>query len=269
MTIQTSKAPVSLKAMAEGKVEGVQKTTQFQVDPRIIEVEEGFNARPIDPEHVTSIKVAYKSGATLPPLFVRVDSGRIILVDGHHRHAAMMELVAEGEEVLRADCTQFRGNDAERITLMLTSSQGKPLTPLEQGVQFKKLGGFGWSVKEIAGKVGKSELHVSDMIALANSNSDVHKLVKDKKVAAHVALSVVKKHGDAAGKVLAGHLEQATAEGKQKVTNKTIRKSASQQAAPPTEQQVIACLSKKFNLTDSAASDLILSIAESLRQKAA
>ena len=269
MTAQTGKAPVSLKAMAEGKVEGVQKTTQFQVDPRIIEIEEGFNARPLDPDHVVSIKLAYKSGATLPALFVRVDSGRIILVDGHHRHAALLELIAEGAEVLRVDCTQFRGNDAERITLMLTSSQGKPLTPLEQGLQYKKLVGFGWSEKEIAGKVGKSEQHVTNMLDLGNANSDVQNLVRGNKVAAHVALSVVKEHGDAAGKVLAGHLEVAAAAGKKKVTNKTIRKSAAQQEGRPTDKQVIACLAKKFNLTDSAASDLILEIAESLRKMAA
>jgi hypothetical protein len=30
---------VSLKVLAERKIEGIQKTTQFQVDPRLVEVE--------------------------------------------------------------------------------------------------------------------------------------------------------------------------------------------------------------------------------------
>lgn len=268
-TTQAGKAHVSLKTMAEGKVEGVQKTTQFQLDPRIIEIEDGFNARPLDPEHVASIKLAYSSGATLPALFVRVDAGRVVLVDGHHRLAAVMELIAEGVEVLRIDCMQFRGNDAERITLMLTTAQGKPLTPLEQGIQYKKLTGFGWSVKEIFGKVGKSEQHVSDMIELANSNSDVQNMVKSNKVAAHVALSLVKKHGSAAGEVLAGHLEVAAAAGKKKVTNKTIQKSVAQQAGRPTDKQVIDCLAKKFGLSSGEAGNLVIEIAESLKKAAA
>ena len=46
------KKAISLKQLAESKTEGVQKTTQFQVDPRIIEIEPGFNARPIDRTHV-------------------------------------------------------------------------------------------------------------------------------------------------------------------------------------------------------------------------
>lgn len=266
---QTGKAHVSLKTMAEGKVEGVQKTTQFQLDPRIIEIEDGFNARPLDPEHVASFKLAYKSGATLPALFVRVDAGRVVLVDGHHRLAAVMELIAEGVEVLRIDCMQFRGNDAERITLMLTTAQGKHLTPLEQGIQYKKLTGYGWGVREISAKVGKSEQHVNGMIDLANANSDVHGLVKGGKVAAHVALSVVKKHGDAAGKVLADHLEKATASGQKKVTNKTLQKAASQQSGRPTNKQVIDCLAKKFGLNSGDAGNLIIEIAESLKKAAA
>jgi hypothetical protein len=224
LMIYERKIMKSLKSMAESKeLDGVQKTTQFQVDPRIIEIEDGFNARPIDPEHVTSIKLAYIAGSILPPLFVRVDAGRIILVDGHHRLAAIMELIADGTDVRRVDCMQFRGNDADRIAHMLTSAQGKALTPLEQGLQYRKLQGFGWSAQEIASKVGKSPNHVNQMLTLSESNSDVQGMVTRKEVAANVALDAVKKHGDGAGKVLAGHLEVAKAAGKTKVTASIVK----------------------------------------------
>ncbi|MEM4986302.1 ParB N-terminal domain-containing protein [Collimonas sp. H4R21] len=213
---------VSLKVLAERKADGVQKTTRFQVDPRIIEIEPGFNGRPIDQEHVDSIKASIKAGAELDALVVRVEDGRIILVDGHHRLTAILQLIAEGLEILRIDARQFRGNDAERIAHMLTSAQGKPLTPLEQGLQYRKLIGFGWTNQEVASKVGKSASHVSQMLTLAESNSDVQGMVARKEVAAHVALDVVKKHGSGAGKVLAGHLETARSSGKIKVTKKTV-----------------------------------------------
>ena len=213
---------VSLKLFAENHVDGVSKTTQFAVDPRLIEVEADFNARPLDPEHVASIKLAYGSGAILPPVFVRVDNGIIIMVDGHHRLAAALELIAEGNDVLRLDAIQFRGNDADRIAHMLTSNAGKNLTPLEKGVQYKKLSAFGWKSSEIAAKVGKSRGHVDQMIDLAGANSDVHAMIKRGEVSAHIALKTVKKHGSKAGAELATALDKAKAGGKAKVTNKTI-----------------------------------------------
>lgn len=219
---------VSLKTMAEAKLDGIQKTTQFQVDPRNIEVQPGFNARPIDPEHVESIKLAYKSGATLPPLFVRVEDGHIILVDGHHRLAATMELIADGEEVRRIDVIQFRGNDADRIALMLTSSQGKALTPLQAGQQYAKLQKYGWTFDEIAAKVGKKVPHVKSLIELTEADGDIQAMVTRGEVSATTALASVKKHGSGAKKQLAEGLEKAKSAGKTKVTARVVQMTLEQ-----------------------------------------
>lgn len=221
--LDAAKGAVSLKVLAERKVGSVQKTTQFQVDPRTIEIEPGFNARPIDPDHVRSIKIALVCGSVLPPLFVRVDDGRIIVVDGHHRLTAILELIEEGHEIMRVDCMQFRGSDADRVALLLTSAQGKSLTPLEMGIQYRKLEAFGWTQGEIADKVGKSRQHVHDMVFLAEANSDVQEMVRRNEVSAHVAIEALRKHGSGAGKVLAGHLETARAGGKKRVTKKIIK----------------------------------------------
>lgn len=214
----------SLKAMAEGKVDGVQKTTQFQIDPRLIEIEQGFNARPLDIDHVGSMMKAIMNGATMPALDVRVDAGRVILVDGHHRHAAYMCLIGEGKDIRRVDCRQFRGSDVDRIAHLLTSAQGKPLTPLEMGLQYRKLISLNLLPVEIAAKVGKSRQHVDDMLILAMANSDVHGLVRSGKVSAKVAVSVQRKHGDNSGAVLAGHVAEAEKAGKKKATEKTMKK---------------------------------------------
>lgn len=213
---------VSLKVLAERKVAGVNKQTQFKVDPRIIEIEEGFNARPIDRDHVEAFKTSIKSGAVIPPMFVRVDDGRIILVDGHHRETAYLELIAEGFEILSVDVIQFRGNDADRVAHMITTAQGLPLTPLQLGTSYRKLIGFGRTPAQIAAKVGKSITHVSQCIKLAESNSDVQGMVARKEVAAHIAIKAVRKHGSKAGVVLADCLETARLSGKSKVTEKTV-----------------------------------------------
>ena len=77
----------SLKLFAEAHVDGINKTTQFQLDPRIIEIEEGFNARPIDLDHAAGMMESARNGVAFPPVVVRVDAGRIILIDGHPGHS--------------------------------------------------------------------------------------------------------------------------------------------------------------------------------------
>src|SRR5437764_1777972 len=145
---------VSLKAAAEDKtLEGVGKETTFKVDPRLIEIQPGFN-RPIIREHVEQLKTSIRNGATLPPIFVRVEPGRIIMVDGEHRWIAVCELIAEGMEIPFMSAIQFRGSDADAIAHLLTSAQGAGITPLDQGIQFLKLVRLQWDVKMIAARTG-------------------------------------------------------------------------------------------------------------------
>lgn len=214
---------VSLKVAAEDKTnDTVSKVTSFAVAPRILEVEEGFNARPINADHVAEMSLALRNGATFPPLDVRVDDNRILIVDGHHRHAAALDAIAKGFEIKALDCRQFRGNDADRVAHMLNSASGLALTPLQLGVQYRKLIGFGWTEKQIADRRGKSTQHVKDMVLLAESNSDVHQAVNAGQISGTAALNIVKKHGSKAGAVIREGLEVAQASGKSKVTPRAL-----------------------------------------------
>ena len=227
----------SLKAAAESKdFEGVSKVTSFAVAPHLIEVEEGFNARPLNAEHVESLALAYMSGATFPDLDVRVDAGRILLVDGHHRRAAALLAIEKGAEVRALGCKQFRGNDADRVAHMITSAGGLPLTPLQLGQQYRKLLGFGWSEKQIAARAGKSEAHVKQCLALTEANTDVQRAVERGEVSATTALQVVRQHGSKAGQVIAGKVAE------QKAAGKAGRVSASAIQAKPKLSDVLALL---------------------------
>lgn len=207
--------------MAEDKEhDGVSKVTSFAVDPRVLVVEEGFNGRPINPEHVKTLAEAFANGATFPPIEVRVDDGAIVLIDGHHRHAAVMSLIAQGYDVATLDARHFRGNNVDRVMLMVTSQQGLPMTPLQLGVQYKRAVGFGWGVKQIAERIGKSGQHIKDCIALAETDTDVQQMVTNGQVSAAVALTTSKKLGKLAGAALLNDLTAATAAGKTKVTAK-------------------------------------------------
>jgi len=228
MTTLHSQTPtnafVSLKVAAEKKIHGddVSKVTSFAVAPHLLEIEEGFNARPLNPDHVAEMSLAMRNGATFPPLEVRVDDGRILIVDGHHRHAAALKAIAEGFEIKALDCRHFRGNDAHRVAHMLNSASGLALTPLQLGIQYRKLINFGWSEAQIAGRRGKSVQHVKDMIQLAEANSDVHQAINAGQITGTAALKMVKQHGSKAGEVIRETVEQAKAEGKTKVTPKAL-----------------------------------------------
>lgn len=218
----STKVHVSLKSMAEDKEfdHGIGKATSFTVDPRILEVEDGFNGRPINADHVRALADSLMAGATFPDIYVRVEDGRVIVVDGHHRREAALLAISEGAEVQSLGAKHFRGNDADRVFLQITSQNGLPMTPLQLGVQYKVAVGFGYTVQQIAARAGKSAQHVKDCIALAETNSDVQGMVTRGEVSASVALKTAKKHGSGAGKVLAGDLQKATASGKTKVTAK-------------------------------------------------
>lgn len=216
---------VSLKVLAERKVDGVQKTTQFKVDPRRLEIEDTDAIRAVNPEQVAAMKIAYRNGTILPPIFVRVDDGRIIVVDGAHRTTMFKELIADGEEIMLVDAIQFRGSDADRIAHMLTSNQGLPLTSIQKGEAYRRLENYGWTPAKIAEKIGMSTAHVDQMLIIASANSDVQQAVTAGEVSASNAIKIVRQHGSNAGAVIQEQLTKAKSAGKAKVTAKTIKGS--------------------------------------------
>lgn len=220
---------VSLKTAAEGGIAGVKKETNFQVSPSLVEIEAGFN-RPIDRENVDQFKTSIRNGATIPPIFVRVDAGRIIMVDGEHRLIAVKELIAEGVEIPSMSATQFRGNDADRIAHLLTSAQGRPLSLLEAGLQYQKLLRLNWTKQQIADRIGRKMPHIESCLVLAESNTDVHVAVQNGEVSATLAIDAVRKHGERAGAVIAEKLVEAKAKGKSKVTAASDKRNTATKA---------------------------------------
>lgn len=241
------KKHVSLKTMAEDKeLDAVSKATSFQVDPRHLKVKPGFNGRPIDPKHVRQMVEGWKNGATFPPIEVSVEDGEVFIVDGHHRHASALVAIDEGVEIKRIDARHFRGDEDDRILLMITSQQGLPLTPLQLGVQYARLVALGWTHAEIAARPGKTAQHVRDCIALTEAPLDVRKMLERGQVSADVVRKTVKQHGSAAGDVLRDDLAKAKEAGKEKVT------AGSASTKPPSRlSTALALLERMRDLLES------------------
>lgn len=218
----------SFKSLAsEGKIK---KGDKFRAHINDIHEEPGFNLRSEGSdlqEHIESMCASFMAGVSLPPMEVRVsDDGRLIVVDGHCRRRAILLAISRGAEVDYVDVLPFFGNDVDRVTKMIASSQGMALKPLERSLGYKRLINFGWDEEKIASHVGMTKVHVEQLLILANANNDVHQFVADGKIAAHTAIEIVRKHGEAAGAFILAQLEHATGKGKSRVTDGTIKGKA-------------------------------------------
>lgn len=201
--------------------------------------EPGFNLRAEGEELEESINALAEfifAGGQIPALEVRPRAeGGMWVVDGHRRRRAYLKLDQAGRlprvpskddpERLEAwiSIVPFEGNDAERVARVITSQEGKKLSPLELADGYKRLTAFGWTPDQIAKKVGKTRQHVEQVMTLGNANTDVQQLVASGQVSATTAVQVVRQHGEAAGKVLGGELQKAKATGKSKVTAGSMR----------------------------------------------
>ncbi len=201
--------------------------------------EPGFNLRAEGEELEESINALAEfifAGGQIPALEVRPRAeGGMWVVDGHRRRRAYLKLDQTGRlprvpskddpDRLEAwiSIVPFEGNDAEQVARVITSQEGKKLSPLELADGYKRLTAFGWTADQIAKKVGKTRQHVEQVMTLGNANTDVQQLVASGQVSATTAVQVVRQHGEEAGKVLGGELQKAKATGKSKVTAGSMR----------------------------------------------
>lgn len=195
--------------------------------------EPGFNLRIEDADFAASIEALadhITAGGQYPALEVRPRAeGGVWIVDGHRRKRAIELAVDRGAPLQDKDgvvwvrVEAFNGNNADRVARVITSAEGRALKPLEVAEGYKRLASFGWDAARIAKTVGKTPQHVTQMLTLANANSDVHQIVAAGGVSAAVAVQMVREHGENAGKVLADEVGKARAQGKTKATAGTIK----------------------------------------------
>lgn len=207
----------------------IRRADAMRVPFENIIVEPGFNLREEGPELEESIEQLAQfmfDGGQIPPLEVRPTDGGVIIVDGHRRYRAIEKCRELGAQIDLVDVVPFRGNDVDRVARIMTSAEGRSLSPLETSRGYKRLDAYGMSAEEIAAKVHKTRQHVEQLLILANANADVHAMVRSGVVSAATAIDSVRKHGENAGAFLAAKFDEVKAAGKSKVTNSSINGKA-------------------------------------------
>lgn len=175
---------------------------EFTVLLDAVYVEEGFNVKgQIYREVVDSMKVAYTKGDYVPKMVVEpnADGTKFKVIDGHHRFTALTELVAEGHEYRRVEVEGFNGDEAAQVKLMITSSQGRNLTPLERSNGYDRMvNKFGWTRQEVADEFLVHISSVAHHLAIAELPDSIKALIAADRIAADYAVEVHRKHGEAA-----------------------------------------------------------------------
>lgn len=125
--------------------------------------------------------------------------------------------------IARIECKDFTGDEADKIAFMVSSSQGKQLDPLERAKAYVRLKGFGWTNEEIAKKVGRSVSDVQMHLSLGDVPDAIKQRINAGQISYANAVAVAREHGDDAVNVIDAAVEEAKAQGKDKVTAKTLK----------------------------------------------
>ena len=205
----------------------------WMVKREAIKVIEGFNVRVRNQartDHIRSLADSMKQEGFKPehPLagFVSNEDGELIiyLTDGHNRLEAFDLAIAEGVEMSSElpMVVSSKSRSMEDLTAgLVTTATGKPLEVLEIAFVCKRFTQFGRDSKYIAERLRFSTpSYVDDLLLLAGAPADVVTNVAHGKVAAAVAIELLKKHGNKAPQMLREGLERANSHGKDKLTKR-------------------------------------------------
>ena len=197
---------------SKNKDSGIKATKTYNVPRNLLYVEDGFNIRDIDQEHVAAIRAAYDAGEYLPPLLVKdMGDGRFKVIDGHHRYHA-------GEGIVeRFECKDFIGSDADSVAMMVTSSQGRQLSTTERATAYLRLHRLGFTYDEIASKCKRSRGDVDNHMTLALADNRVFKHVQDGKISMNEANQLIRKKGEKAVEIIDKAVTKAVESGAKKV----------------------------------------------------
>lgn len=204
---------------------GIVVNKGYQVPVDQLYLEPGYNIREADEQHVEYFAQCWESGQPIPALTVipDADGKRIKILDGQHRYLGALRAIERGVPIARIECKDFTGDEADKIAFMVSSSQGKQLDPLERAKAYVRLKGFGWTNEEIAKKVGRSVSDVQMHLSLGDVPDAIKERINAGQISYANAVAVTREHGDDAVNVIDAAVEEAKAQGKDKVTAKTIK----------------------------------------------
>ena len=197
----------------------------------------GMNPRGEDDEFFASVRTyadsmkinGYMRHKAVGLFVAKIDGlDKLVIWDGFTRLAAAKLARSEGAPLQTITAvTAPKGTSMEDITAMMVhANKSTHLKPAALAVACKRLINFEVEIPEIARRLGFTPTYVESLLDLAAAPSEIRKMVASGKVAATLAIQVMKKHGAEATKVLKDAAVTAEAAGKTRVTKKAVEPKA-------------------------------------------
>ena len=178
----------------------------FNADFDMLFVEEGFNIRDVDQEHIIGFRSSWINNIAIPALTVEVVNGKLKVIDGHHRYYGYKVALASGKfESKQLSVIEFMGNEVEKLALMIKSSEGRPLSTLERAGAYQRMIDGGASQLSIAESLGEASNTVSNLVRMYGfivENSKFRILVENKILSTSKIISYLKNYDDNAHVIL-------------------------------------------------------------------
>lgn len=211
--------------MAKNSLSGVYNDTRdqgskllksFLVPVAEVECEWDENIRERNDEHIESWLNTLEQGDYVPAILVEMRDGVPWVIEGFHRHTAVMEHDPDG----LIECKEWKGSQGDKLITMRASTTGLPLTFLQDAEVIA-------SIKEeeditsdqLAKRIGLSRTAVNNKLLVAEASDEVKAMIRDGKVSATTVVDVIIDVGHEKALAKLEHLlERAERKGKAKVT---------------------------------------------------
>jgi len=164
-----------------------------------------------DEDSLTELAASIREHGVLQPIIVRPVGSKYELIAGERRWRASG---MAGRESIPAIVVEFDEQTALEVSI-IENLQREDVSPLEEATMFRKMTeAFGYSVRQLAQKVGKDKGYVENRLRLSDAPADVRELVSLRKDTISHAYELMKigderKRRRLAKRILAGELSLA------------------------------------------------------------
>ena len=131
-----------------------------------------------DEESLTELADSIREHGVLQPILVRPSGPKFELIAGERRWRASG---MANRETIPAIVVEFDESTALEVSI-IENLQREDVSPLEEAAMFRKMtDAFGYSVRQLAQKVGKDKGYVENRLRLSNAPADIRELVSLRK----------------------------------------------------------------------------------------
>ncbi|MDP9250669.1 MAG: ParB/RepB/Spo0J family partition protein, partial [Chloroflexota bacterium] len=128
-------------------------------------------------DSLTELAASIREHGILQPILVRPIGSQYELIAGERRWRASR---MAGRETIPAIVAEFDEETALEVSI-IENLQREDVSPLEEAAMFRKMTDLGYSVRQLAQKIGKDKGYVENRMRLADAPPEVRELVSLRK----------------------------------------------------------------------------------------